>query len=102
MDHICVDLPNTNNKCVVFGLANIDTFIIHVRYDSYIDTIRTRCMDTIVTPKDNHISKCIFTNFLGCNLTLLLLQVLIGVQSQNDLFKKIYIHVVFFFKIFIN
>ena len=30
MSHIRVDLPNTNNKWVEFGLANINTFIIRV------------------------------------------------------------------------
>ena len=41
MDHICIDLPNTNNKWVVFGLANVDTFIICVRFKLVnIDTIR--------------------------------------------------------------
>ena len=28
MDHIRVDLSNTNNKWVGFGLTNVDTFII--------------------------------------------------------------------------
>ena len=28
MGHIRIDLPNTNNKWVGFGLANVDTFII--------------------------------------------------------------------------
>ena len=41
MGHICVDLPNTNNKWVEFGLANVDTFIIHVGFGLTIfDTIR--------------------------------------------------------------
>ena len=76
------------------SLTNIDTIRILIRYEHDAWT-------RIDTHKDNHISKCIFTNFLGYNLTRLL-QVLIGVQSQNDLFKKIYIHVVLFFKIFIK
>ena len=32
MGQICVDLPNTNNKWVRFGLANVDTFIIRVGF----------------------------------------------------------------------
>ena len=32
MSHIRVDLPNTNNKWVEFGLANIDTFIIRIGF----------------------------------------------------------------------
>ena len=32
MDHICVDLPNTNNKWVGFELTNVDTFIIRVGF----------------------------------------------------------------------
>ena len=42
MGHIRVDLPNTNNKWVGFGLANVDTFIIRVGFElTNIDTIRT-------------------------------------------------------------
>ena len=42
MDHISVDLPNTNNKWVEFELANVDTFIIHVGFGlANVDTIRT-------------------------------------------------------------
>ena len=42
MGHIRVDLPNTNNKWVGFGLANVDTFIIRVEFGlTNIDTIRT-------------------------------------------------------------
>ena len=42
MGHIRVDLPNTNNNWVEFGLANIDTFIIRVRFRlTNMDTIRT-------------------------------------------------------------
>ena len=42
MGHICVDLPNTNNKCVEFGLVNVDTFIICVGFRLVnVDTIRT-------------------------------------------------------------
>ena len=32
MVHIRTDLPNTNNKWVRFGLANIDTFIFRVGF----------------------------------------------------------------------
>ena len=32
MGHILVNLPNTNNKWVGFGLANVDTFIIRVGF----------------------------------------------------------------------
>ena len=32
MGHIRVDPPNTNNKWVGFGLANVDTFIIRVGF----------------------------------------------------------------------
>ena len=40
MSHIRIDLPNTNNKWVGFGLANIDTFIIRVGFESAnVDTI---------------------------------------------------------------
>ena len=42
MGHIRVDLPNTNNKWVGFGLANVDTFIIRVGFGlENVDTIRT-------------------------------------------------------------
>ena len=42
MSHIRVDLPNTNNKWVGFGLANIDTLIIRVGFRlENIDTIHT-------------------------------------------------------------
>ena len=42
MGHIRVDPPNTNNIWVEFGLANIDTFIIHVGFGlANVDTIRT-------------------------------------------------------------
>ena len=40
MGHIRVDLPNMNNKLVGFWLANVDTFIICVRFAlTNIDTI---------------------------------------------------------------
>ena len=32
MSHIHVDLSNTNNKWVEFGLANVDKFIIRVGF----------------------------------------------------------------------
>ena len=32
MDHIYVDILNTNNKWVRFRLTNVDTFIIRVRF----------------------------------------------------------------------
>ena len=32
MGHICVDLPNMNNKWIEFGLANINMFFIHIRF----------------------------------------------------------------------
>ena len=42
MGHIRVDMPNTNNKLVEFGLANVDTFIIRVGFGlANVDTIRT-------------------------------------------------------------
>ena len=66
MGHIRVDPPNTNNKWVGFGLANVDTFIIRVgfglanvdtirtltrhEHDPYIDTIRTRPINTNCHP----------------------------------------------------
>ena len=41
MSHIRVDLPNTNNKWVRFGLANVDTFIIRIGFAlANVDTIR--------------------------------------------------------------
>ena len=41
MGHIRVDLPNTNNKWVRFGLANVDTFIIRVGFElANVDMIR--------------------------------------------------------------
>ena len=40
MGHIRVDPPNTNNKWVGFGLANVDTFIIRVGFGlANVDTI---------------------------------------------------------------
>ena len=42
MSHICVDLPNTNNKWVGYELANVNTFIICVGFGlTNVDTIRT-------------------------------------------------------------
>ena len=42
MGHIRVDLPNTNNKWVGFGLANADTFIICFGFGlTNVDMIRT-------------------------------------------------------------
>ena len=41
MSHIRIDLSNTNNKWVGFGLANVDTFIIRVGFGLVnVDTIR--------------------------------------------------------------
>ena len=40
MGHIRVDLPNTNNKWVKFGLTNVDIFVILVGFGlTNIDTI---------------------------------------------------------------
>ena len=42
MGHIRVDPPNTNNKWVGFGLANVNTFIIRVGFGlANVNTIRT-------------------------------------------------------------
>ena len=42
MSHIRVDLPNTNNNLVGFGLANVDTFIILIGFGLVnVDTTRT-------------------------------------------------------------
>ena len=42
MGHIRVDPPNTNNKWVMFRLANVDTFIIRVGCGlTNVDTIHT-------------------------------------------------------------
>ena len=42
MGHIRVDLPNTNNKWVGFGIANVDTFTICVEFGlANVDMIRT-------------------------------------------------------------
>ena len=41
MGYIHVDLPNTNNKCVGFELANVDTFIIRIGFRlTNVDMIR--------------------------------------------------------------
>ena len=49
MSYVRVDLPNTNNKWVGFGLANVDTFIIRVGFElANVDTIRT--LTRIATP----------------------------------------------------
>ena len=41
MGHICVDMLNTNNKWVGFELANVDMFIIRVKFGlANVDTIR--------------------------------------------------------------
>ena len=41
MGYIRVNLPNTNNKWVGFELANVDTFIICIRFGlANVDTIR--------------------------------------------------------------
>ena len=61
MGHIRVDLSNTNNKWVGFGLANVDTFIIHVGFGlTNIDTIHTLTrhehdpLTRITTPSKDH------------------------------------------------
>ena len=42
MNHILVDLPNTNDKWIGYELSNVDTFIIHIGFELInIDTIRT-------------------------------------------------------------
>ena len=42
MGHIHVDTPNTNNKWVGFGLANVDMIIIRVGFGlANVDTIHT-------------------------------------------------------------
>ena len=58
--HIRVNLPNTNNKWVEFGLANVDTFIIRVEFGlTNVDTIRTLTrhkhdpLTRIATPTNN-------------------------------------------------
>ena len=33
MGHIRINLSNTNNKWIEFGLANVDTFIIRVGFE---------------------------------------------------------------------
>ena len=41
MCHIHIDISNTNNKWVEFGLINIDTFIIRIGFElTNVDTIR--------------------------------------------------------------
>ena len=56
MGHIRVNLPNTNNKLVGFGLANVDTFITCVGFrlanvDTFITCVGFRLanVDTIRT-----------------------------------------------------
>ena len=57
MGHICIDLPNTNNKWVEFGLMNVSTFIIGL---ANVDTIRTLTQHEhnpstiIATPRRSH------------------------------------------------
>ena len=46
MSHIRVDLPNTNNKLVRFGLANVDMFITRV-------DVRLANIDTNTTHRYN-------------------------------------------------
>ena len=62
MGHIRIDLPNTNNKWVEFGLANVDTFIIRVVFGlTNVDTIRTLTRHEhdpwtrIATPNQAHV-----------------------------------------------
>ena len=46
MGHIRIDPPNTNNKWVGFGLANVDTFIIRVWFElTNVDTIHILIRD---------------------------------------------------------
>ena len=41
MGHIRINQPNTNDKWIEFGLANVDTFIIHVGFGlTNVGTIR--------------------------------------------------------------
>ena len=82
MNHIRVDLPNTNNKCVVFELANVNIFIIRVRFRlTNVDTThryklpplditryKERIIHTFVLPKivvkyDNKLIACIISSF---------------------------------------
>ena len=60
MGHIRVDTPNTNNKWVEFGLANVDTIIIRVGFGlANVDTIYTLTrhehdpLTRIATPRRN-------------------------------------------------
>ena len=61
MGHIRVDPPNTNNKWVGFGLANVDTFIIRVGFGlANVDTNHTLTrhehdpLTRIATPREDH------------------------------------------------
>ena len=75
MNHISVDLPNTNNKWVGFELANVGMFIIRIGFElENADTIRTLTRHEhvpstrIFTPTCTHDptpqSQIFFINFL--------------------------------------
>ena len=81
MGHIRVDLPNTNNKWVGFGLVNVDTFIIRVGFGLMnVDTIRTLTrhehepLTRIATPslimsiKTQFFLFCLLTSAINCGL----------------------------------
>ena len=72
MCHICVDLSNTNNKWIEFGLANVDTFIICIEFGlTNVDTIRTltrhehNSSTRIATPTYIHEEKSILAAAVG-------------------------------------
>ena len=68
MGHIRVNLPNTNNKWVGFGLANVDTFIIRVGFRlANIDTIRT-----LTRHEHDPLTRIVTPNTRFCNIFFIL------------------------------
>ena len=89
MGHIRVDLPNTNNKWVRFGLANVDTFIIHVGFGlANVDMIRTLTrhkqdpLTRIATPNPRQWRQKLVDKKLTC---MLIRKIILSLNSIKDL-----------------
>ena len=83
MGHIRVDLSNTNNKWVEFGLVNVDTFIIRVGFGlANVDRICTLTQHEhdpstrIVTPIHSLFLLWVATNISSRSLMIIPIMVL--------------------------
>ena len=75
MSHIRIDSFNTNNKWIGFGLVNIDTFIIRVRFElTNADITRIRPWTRIATPTESYFrSQPLLTPFVFLPFSLIFL-----------------------------